>query len=72
MWNAWCERMIGGRSESHLRDPGDSVMLVSGLVKLTKTDVGLLLVSNEGTKPFEGCRSLLTGWERGCGNMRTE
>ena len=50
--------MIGGRSESHPREPGVSVKLVSGLVKLTKTDVGLLLVSNQGTKPFKGCRSL--------------
>ena len=58
--------MIGGRSESHPREPRVNVMLVSGLVKLTKTDGGLLLVSNEGTKPFEGCRSLLTGWEHGC------
>ena len=28
--------MIGGRSESHPREPGVSVMLVGGLVKFTK------------------------------------
>ena len=28
--------MIGGRSESHPRDPGVRVILVSGIVKLTK------------------------------------
>ena len=52
MWNAWCELMIGGRSESHPRDPGVSIMLVSGLVKLTKKEVILLLVVYEGTKPL--------------------
>ena len=49
--------MIGGRSESHPREPGVSVKLVSGLVKLTKTDVGLLLVLSEGTTHLPRLRS---------------
>ena len=44
--------MIGGRSDFHPRDPGVSLMLVSGLVKFTKKEVVLLLVLRKGTKPI--------------------
>ena len=46
--------MIGGRSESHPREPGVSVMLVSGLVKFTKRRSFCCWCGKKARNPFGG------------------